>query len=96
MNRRRFDLGFSSGQPGLIANFTGAPGTGPAPHMVSFNDATLGTATSWLWDFGDGNTSTAQNPTHTYTTPGTYSVALISTGPGGFDIERKIDIIQVQ
>jgi len=91
-----FDLGFSSGQPGLIANFTGGPGIGSAPHTVSFSDATLGTATSWLWDFGDGNTSPDQNPVYTYTTPGTYSVALIATGPGGFDIERKIDIIQVQ
>jgi gliding motility-associated-like protein len=38
---------------------------------------------NWQWDFGDGNTSTVQNPLHTYTQPGTYNVTLIpSTGSG--------------
>lgn len=35
---------------------------------------------SWYWDFGDGNTSTVQNPTHTYSTPGTYNVVLTING----------------
>ena len=91
-----FDLGFDSGLPGVIANFASGPGVGTVPHTVSFTDATLGPTTSWLWDFGDGTTSTDQNPNHTYSSPGTYTVALIATGPGGFDIERKIDVIQVQ
>ncbi len=33
----------------------------------------------WMWDFGDGNTSSAIHPTHTYTTPGTYTVQLIAS-----------------
>lgn len=37
-------------------------------------------ATSWAWDFGDGNTDTTANPTHTYAASGTYNVCLISTG----------------
>ena len=37
-------------------------------------------ATSWAWDFGDGNTSTAQSPSHTYAASGTYNVCLIATG----------------
>lgn len=38
-------------------------------------------ATGYLWDFGDGNTSSDTNPSHTYTGPGTYTVTLISTNP---------------
>jgi len=40
-------------------------------------------AISYLWNFGDGNTSTSANPTHTYTTAGTYTVSLIAYGAGG-------------
>ncbi|MEO1260844.1 MAG: PKD domain-containing protein [Bacteroidota bacterium] len=43
---------------------------------VDFMDNSSGTPTSWQWDFGDGNTSTAQNPTNTYAIAGTYSVCL--------------------
>ncbi|MFY9310545.1 MAG: PKD domain-containing protein [Bacteroidia bacterium] len=40
-------------------------------------------ATGWLWDFGDGNSSTIQNPTHTYAANGTYSISLIVTNSYG-------------
>ncbi|MDK2910086.1 MAG: hypothetical protein PWR20_1653 [Bacteroidales bacterium] len=43
---------------------------------VSFFDQTAGSITSWLWDFGDGNSSTQQNPQHLYTSSGTYPVTL--------------------
>jgi PKD repeat protein len=42
-----------------------------------------GTITGWSWDFGDGNTSTAQNPSHTYTSAGTYDVSLTVIDDGG-------------
>ena len=45
-----------------------------------FQDYSLGDITSWLWNFGDGNTSTEQNPTHTYATPGIYIVTLTVNG----------------
>jgi len=45
-----------------------------------FQDYSLGTITSWLWNFGDGNTSTEQNPTHTYAEPGIYIVTLTVNG----------------
>ncbi len=45
---------------------------------VSFNNTSIG-ASSWLWNFGDGSSSTQQNPTHTYANPGTYTVCLISS-----------------
>lgn len=46
--------------------------------QLSFVDISSPTPTSWQWDFGDGNTSTDQHPTHLYTTPGTYEVSLTS------------------
>lgn len=52
---------------------------------ASFTDLSTGTPTSWAWDFGDGNTGTAQNPSHTYATSGTYSVCLIATNACGSD-----------
>jgi len=45
-----------------------------------FQDYSLGNITSWLWNFGDDNTSTAQNPVHTYTQPGIYIVTLTVNG----------------
>ena len=53
--------------------------------VVNFSDATTGSATGWLWDFGDGNTSTMQNPMHTYAAPGNYTVCLTSTNVCGSD-----------
>jgi len=50
--------------------------------IVNFTDLTSGPATSWLWNFGDGNTSNAQNPSHTYTANGTYNVCLTSSNNG--------------
>jgi len=45
------------------------------PATVNFIDQSI-VPTSWLWDFGDGTTSTSQNPTHTYANPGSYNVSL--------------------
>jgi PKD repeat protein len=45
-------------------------------------------ATSYSWNFGDGNTSTQENPVHTYEEGGTYSVTLTATGAGGAQAER--------
>ena len=53
--------------------------------VVDFADLSTNGATSWLWDFGDGNTSTQQNPSHTYATPGSYTVCLTSTSICGSD-----------
>jgi uncharacterized protein YneR len=54
--------------------FSGTPTSGTAPLTVKFTDTSAGSWTSWSWDFGDGGTSTLQNPSHTYTTAGTYNV----------------------
>ena len=52
------------------------------PFTVQFTDLSP-SANTWLWDFGDGGTSNLQNPSHTYTTPGSYNVSLTITLPGG-------------
>lgn len=57
------------------------PGT-PATFSSGNSTSDLG-ITSYLWDFGDGTTSTAANPSHTYTTAGNYTVTLTVTGPDG-------------
>jgi PKD repeat protein len=59
------------------------------PLLVSFTDQSTNPVTSWAWDFGDGGTSTLQNPTHTYTAAGSYTVALTVSGPGGADTETQ-------
>jgi gliding motility-associated-like protein len=70
----------------------------PAGTTVTFTDNTSG-AISWLWDFGDGNTSTQQNPTHTYLTDSIYQVTLIVDAGGctgsltlPYEIETEIPL----
>ncbi len=71
----------------LTANFSIGPGQGAGsiPLTVDFTDKSTSDATiaSRLWDFGDSGTSTETNPSHTYTTPGTYDVSLTVTDNKG-------------
>jgi uncharacterized repeat protein (TIGR01451 family) len=68
-----------------VADFSAAPVSGEAPLTVTFTDESTGVIDTYLWDFGDGNTSADQNPVHTFTASGTYIVELTVTGPGGTD-----------
>lgn len=81
------------------AQFSAAPGGGCVPLSVQFSDLSTpgsGAITQWLWDFGDGSFSNAQNPQHTYTTPGTYTVSLIITDANGCsDTRTQVGLIQV-
>ena len=79
----------------VLADFVGAPLSGSAPLQVSFTDLSIGTIESWEWDFGDGGTSTLQNPVHTFATPGEYDVALQVNHPLGQDsqLERPAYIV---
>jgi PKD repeat protein len=74
---------------GLTAVFYGTPTTGPAPLSVQFYDISYGNPTDWLWSFGDGTTSITQNPLHTYTHTGTYTVTLSVNNPYGTDTVTK-------
>jgi PGF-pre-PGF domain-containing protein len=75
------------------ADFTASPVSGTEPLAVQFTDASTGTITSYSWDFGDGATSALQDPSHTYSSAGTYSVNLTVIGPGGSDSEVKAGYI---
>jgi PKD repeat protein len=79
---------------GPVANFSSAPNSGNSPLLVSFTNASTGTITSRLWNFGDGQTSTATNPTHSYAA-GTFSVSLTVNGPGGTNTLNKPNLIVV-
>jgi gliding motility-associated-like protein len=60
------------------SNFAATPLYGCVPYTVQFQDSSIaGTQLSYLWDFGDGSTSTLSNPIHTYTDTGSYDVTLI-------------------
>ena len=59
-----------------VSDFTASPVSGSAPLNVNFFDQSENSPTSWSWDFGDGNSSTDQNPIHTYDNTGTYAVSL--------------------
>lgn len=79
----------------LAASFTASPTNGVVPLNVTFTDASSGAPTSWSWSFGDSGTSTLQNPNHTYTTPGVYSVTLIASNAGGSGTNTQANLITV-
>lgn len=86
-------LGSSSSAP--TASFTATPTSGSAPLQVAFTDTSIGSLTSWSWSFGDGTSSTAQNPTHAYTAAGTYTVSLTASNAGGSDVATRTGYITV-
>ena len=66
------------------------------PTLVSFTDTSLGsTPMTYQWDFGDGSTSTNQNPTHSYIQRGTYTVTLTVKNAYGTDTAIKKDCISI-
>ena len=87
--------------PGLLANFTFNPSSvcAGSSATVTFTDATVGQTTpvAWKWYFGDGTTSTLQNPTHTYSVAGTYSVKeVVTDNTSAEDSVTKTNCITVQ
>ena len=78
------------------AAFTASRLTGTAPLTVRFTDTSTGIPTIWAWDFGDGTTSTEQNPTHTFTQSGkAYTVRLYVENPAGRNPAPAIRTITV-
>ncbi|WP_276500061.1 PKD domain-containing protein [Terrimonas pollutisoli] len=80
-----------------VVNFTANDSAScQAPFNVQFTDMTPG-ATSWLWDFGDGTTSSLQNPTHQYNSLGNYTVTLTAgTSADCASTITKTDLIKIQ
>jgi len=81
--------------PPPVADFIASPTSGEAPVTVDFTDASTGDISSYSWDFGDGGSSTSQNPSHIYTAAGSYTVSLTVTGPGGSDTSTCASCITV-
>lgn len=71
------------------AEFNADPLVGYAPLSVTFTDLSY-SATEWNWDFGDGTVSNGQNPTHTYSQAGSYTVILTAINEYGQDTQSRV------
>ncbi|MEW6411959.1 MAG: S8 family serine peptidase [Candidatus Zixiibacteriota bacterium] len=79
-----------------VANFSGSPTSGNYPLTVNFTDLSTNSPTSWDWNFGDGSAHVyTQNPSHVYSTAGTYTVTLVAANAYGSDAEVKTGYITV-
>ena len=75
-----------------VADFDSVP-SGCSPLNVDINNTSQNIATpgtTYFWDFNDGSTSTAKNPTYTYFTAGDYVISLTVTGPGGTSVKTQL------
>jgi hypothetical protein len=77
------------------ADFSATPQLGLTPLAVAFTDLSAGYLTAWAWDFGDGGSSDARHPTHTYGAAGSFTVTLTISGLGVSDTVVKPDYICV-
>jgi PKD repeat protein len=88
-----------SGGQAPVAVAAASVTSGPAPLTVNFSSAGSrdpdGGAITYLWNFGDGSTSSEANPVHTYTTPGTYTATLKVTDPSGATATSQVNNITV-
>lgn len=78
-----------------VANFSASPVSGCAPIVVQFTDLSTGNPTSWSWDLGNNTTSTIQNPSTTYITPGVYTITLTVSNANGTDTKTIVNYINV-
>lgn len=76
-------------------NFTASPRITCAKETVNFTNLSSGTATKWLWIFGDNNTSSEQNPSHIYSDTGKFDIKLIVWNNGCADSIMLKDYIQI-
>jgi PKD repeat protein len=88
-------VGGSAGPVAPTADFAGSPTSGTFPLTVVFTDLSSGAPDSWAWDFGDFGASAEQNPSHTYTAAGTYTVSLTATNAQGSDTATRTGYITV-
>ena len=82
--------------PPPVAAFAASVRSGFAPLLVTFTDQSSGQVTGRTWTFGDGGTSTAATAVYTYKVPGTYTVSLQVSGPGGANTAVQSAFITVQ
>ena len=77
-----------------VASFTTSKTFVRIPQSITFTDTSTETPDEWLWDFGDGTTSTDQNPVHKYTKRGKWNVTLNATNDAGSD-ESDVTTVRV-
>ncbi|MEX2191149.1 MAG: PKD domain-containing protein, partial [Bacteroidota bacterium] len=82
------------GELRALASFDADNIAGSLPLTVTFQNRSWQGATSYEWDFGDGGSSTEENPSHTYTNAGTYTVTLTVDGLGSQSVEKKAKFIR--
>ncbi|MGZ8516449.1 MAG: PKD domain-containing protein [Chitinophagaceae bacterium] len=88
-------FGFAGFAQAPTANFTSGQTSGCAPIVINFQDLSSGNPTSWQWNFGNGSTSTLQNPSTTYFTPGIYTVTLTATNASGSNTLNRTAYITI-
>jgi PKD repeat protein len=77
------------------ADFTGNPLSGIGSLNVQFTDQSTGSPTGWTWSFGDGGTSSQRNPSHTYTTAGSFTVLLTVSNAAGQTTRTRANYVTV-
>jgi len=80
---------------GCDADFYYFPDSTGTTNTYYFIDQSSGNINSWYWEFGDGTTSSSQNPTHSFTTPGFYTVCLTVQGVDTLCFDTYCDILNV-
>jgi PKD repeat protein len=90
-------VGNTNSVPAPVALFGATPTSGTAPFTVTFTDTSTGSITNGQWYFGDGTTvnTIAKRVAHQYVTPGTDTIQLVVSGPGGSSTNVQINFIAV-
>ena len=93
-------ISITEGIPLPVAAFSSDKNSGLAPLSVTFTDASTNSPTEWKWEYKNYNGvwtqfSTAQSPTYSFTTPGTFDIRLTATNGGGSGVETKTHFIAV-
>ncbi|HMF07593.1 MAG TPA: PKD domain-containing protein, partial [Thermoanaerobaculia bacterium] len=78
-----YEISVSGSSSAPVASFNFAPACQTCKNTIQFTDTSTNSPTSWSWSFGDGGTSTAQNPQHSFAASGTYNVSLTARNAAG-------------
>ena len=90
-----FAASVAQAQTPVFADFSGTPTVAvTAPHTVTFTNLSSSSFTSWIWEFGDGTTSTSKNPgSHTYSAVGCYTVKLTASNAVTTKTKTRTDYV---
>jgi len=88
-SRPRLTVTYEAGSEVPTADFGFTPSSPRVGEVVSFTDLSSGSPTAWEWDFGDGETSSEQHPTHSYASTGVFTVSLTVSNANGSDTANQ-------